>query len=135
MKLYKFTLVGFLFICEKSLGQLVVPASMNCSKVIQHLSYFWKLDSLANNGFRVYAFRNLLDSKIDSISADYLTRNFGRPDTIWKNEAGVFRIYFCFRRKNLSEQWKGLFDDIYISFKFDDGEKKLLSIKHSYFDN
>ena len=134
MKSYKIILVIFLLIYEKGFGQPIVPDSMNCSKVIQQMSYFWKLDSLANNGFRVYAFRNLLDSKIDSISGDYLTKNFGKPDTIWRSEVGSSYIYFCFRRKNLPEKSQGLFDDIYISFVFDLTEKKLLSVRHSYFN-
>jgi len=130
----KVILAIFLFIYKKDFGQSIAPESMNCSKVIEQMSYFWKLDSLANNGFRVYAFRNLLDSKIDSVSGDYLTKNFGKPDTIWRSEVGVSYVYFCFRRKNLPEKSQGLFDDIYISFVFDLTEKKLVSVRHSYFN-
>jgi hypothetical protein len=42
------------------------------SKVIEEISYYWKLDSLANNGYRRCASGGILESKLDKISKSFL---------------------------------------------------------------
>jgi hypothetical protein len=43
-----------------------------CSKVIAEISYYWKPDSLANNGYRRCASGGILESKLDKISKSFL---------------------------------------------------------------
>ena len=129
-----FILLLLITLSNKVNGQKKFPDDLPCTKIISQLSYFWQLDSLANNGFRVYAFPDLLDCVLDTVNCDYLLKNFGNPEIIRDNKETFSYLYYCFRRKNMPLKYKGLFDDIYVSFTFDNKSKNLISVKHDIFN-
>jgi hypothetical protein len=98
------------------------------------VSYFWKLDSLANNGFRLYSISSLLRTKIDKINPDFLIENLGKPFQIRKMNGRKEYIYYCFQQRAMPEKYRGLFDNTYLSFKFDENETKLISIEMGVFN-
>jgi hypothetical protein len=103
-------------------GQKVVNISdslRKCSDVIKEVSYYWKLDSLANNGYRRCAFRRLLESKLDKISRIFLLEKLGKPNEISDNFNGdTAFIYYCFDSKAMPENYRGAMAVGYISFLF-----------------
>lgn len=67
---------------------------VSTSKVIKSLSYYWRLDSLANNGFRLYSVDGLFKSKLDTVSKQFLLTNFGKPNEVRNTEYGLQLIYY-----------------------------------------
>lgn len=67
-----------------------------CSQVLTDLSYFWKLDSLGTNGFRLYSFKKISNSKLDSIHYKTLFEKLGKPNNILKSTTDVVYIYHYF---------------------------------------
>lgn len=99
-----------------------------CSKVMQELSYYWKLDSLANNGFRYYTYDMLLKSKIDKVDRAYLFQKLGKPNYIQKTNKGVEFHYFYFDKRTMPKDFTAPNACWYINFKFNDYDKYLSSI-------
>ena len=69
--LISFTLTsnnGYFETCTRGYSQkATVDTSRSCLQVANELSYYWKLDSLANNGFRLYTYKKFLVFKPDKI--------------------------------------------------------------------
>lgn len=60
----------------------------NCSKKIDELSFFWKMDSLGTNGFRAYTYKYLIECNKDSVTIDYLIDKLGKPNQISGGRSG-----------------------------------------------
>jgi hypothetical protein len=103
-------------------------SARNCSKVVSELSYFWKIDSLGNNGARYYSYHRLLHCKIDGINPEFLKEKFGRENMLRKTNKGVEYIYFCLDAKALKKDYKGPYACWYVSFMFSPDQQTLLSI-------
>ncbi|MFN4316149.1 MAG: hypothetical protein ACK4E0_17805 [Chitinophagaceae bacterium] len=68
-----------------------------CSKVIDEIGYFWKLDSLANNGFRRCAAKGIVESKLDRVSKAMLITHLGKPNSISEKFNGDIEfLYYYF---------------------------------------
>jgi hypothetical protein len=67
-----------------------------CSEVMSELSFFWKIDSLGSNGFRLYTYKRILDSKLDSITKQDLVAKLGKPSFIGKTTTDSTYIYIYF---------------------------------------
>jgi hypothetical protein len=96
-----------------------VKDSMICSKVIEEVSYYWRLDSLANNGFRECAYKKVLKSKLDNISKSFLLEKLGKPNEISENFNGdAAFIYYYFDIKAMPKNYEAPLATWYISFFF-----------------
>ena len=70
---------------------------VNCSKSINELSYFWKIDSLGQSGFRAYTYDFFLYCNKDSVTKEYLIEKLGKPNRITGDHLGtVLYGYICF---------------------------------------
>ena len=75
-------LVSFttVFLCVAYLGQSRTNVNQtHCSTLIKQISDKWRADSLAGNGYRVEVYPRLLECVLDSIDAEFLLLNLGKP--------------------------------------------------------
>lgn len=119
------------FICGQDVSHDTVST---CSKFIAQVSYFWKLDSMANNGFRLYTYKQILNSKIDNVNKSFLLSKLGAPNKIRRTNKGFEYIYYCYDAKKLPIEIGQSFECIYIRFKFTNFDKYLSSIEEGVFD-
>ena len=85
---------------------------------LDDISYFWKLDSLGNNGFRYAMFKGLLTLPKNQISVPVLLDKLGRPNEKKGSNTGIsYYVYHVIDGKRLPEAnvvqplivWKILF--------------------------
>lgn len=106
-------------------------SSFNCSVILNRVSYFWKLDSLANNGFRLLSYKQILNSKVQNneVGRAFLLNKLGNPNKVWRTNKGVEYVYYVYDRKLIPREHENAMDCLYLSFKFDEYEKHLISIE------
>ena len=98
------------------------------SSTISRLSYFWKLDSLANNGFRLCSYESILKSKVDTVPISFLLEKLGAPNKIQESNRGVDYIYYYFDYRKMPEGFDAAYACFYISFFFEKNDDYLKSI-------
>jgi hypothetical protein len=104
-------------------GATTKDSLKKCSDVIKEVSYYWKLDSLANNGFRECAYKKVLKSKLDKISKSFLLEKLGKPNEISENFNGdTAFIYYYFDIKAMPKTYEAPLAVWYISFFFKKNE-------------
>jgi len=124
-----------LFIHVRLYAQLHLSDTLlNCSKVIKDLSYYWKLDSLANNGFRLYTYDKLLNCKVDKVDRALLFGKLGKPNQTQKTNKGTEYYYYYFDKRAMPRDFEAPNACWYISFQFDEYGKYLLSIREGDMD-
>ena len=90
-----FAILFFIFVSDTANSQVSDSTdSLKCSRVLRDLSYFWKLDSLANNGFREANRKKLMACASDTISKDFLLKQLGTPNKLWVNNHVIEYVYF-----------------------------------------
>ncbi len=119
MKYYFLFIIGLLVV-NKAECQSYPADSISCTKFLDALSFFWKNDSNATNGARLFSFEKLLSCRIDSIDVNELKEKLGLPDKIKKSEESVEYIYHTYRSRNILT---------YISFVF---RKETLLLQRIY---
>ena len=111
------------FICLQfsAISQKKVKDSLQfCSSEMKATSFFWKKDSLANNGYRLSNVDNFLKCKLDTISLKYMINSLGSPNRIQKTNQGVEYIYYTYDYRNFPKEtrpWEVIY---YVSFRFKD---------------
>ena len=90
---YSFLVFAF-FLCLASFCQSNQNTQCDCSKVIDEVSYFWKNDSLASNGYRYLAYQQLKNCKIVSLDKSLLFGKLGKPNKTLKSIDGESYIYY-----------------------------------------
>jgi hypothetical protein len=124
-----------IFACKGSYSQkLDMDTTQNCLDVIKEVSYYWKLDSLANNGFRLSTHEKFLECKPDKIYADVLLNTLGKPNEIRKTNKGTEYLYYYFDIKSMPKDYSGPSACWYLSFKFENEENFLSSIEKGDID-
>jgi hypothetical protein len=127
MKVY---LILFLIsISISAFSQQAESNSKDIASVVNDLSYFWKLDSLANNGFKLCTYNRIIDAKSDSntVSRGFLSNKLGKPNRILTSNKGVEWIYFVLNGKKMTKEYLRTSEEcVYISFLFDKYERYLL---------
>jgi hypothetical protein len=108
--------------------------SDSCSNVCKLVSYFWKLDSLANNGFRLYSYDRLLNCKVDKVSVDYLIMELGKPNEVRNTNQGIQYVYYYFDSKRMPKEYGNPFECGYIYFMFNNKTKILETIGDGVID-
>jgi hypothetical protein len=91
--------------------------SDNCSYVLDAVSYFWKLDSLGSNGFRLYAYERIMKCKMDKISLSYVLDKFGKPNMVRKDDSGVYYCYFYYDGNTIPKEANKTRERLFIFFK------------------
>lgn len=104
--------------------------SVKLSELIEAHAYWWRLDSLANNGYRLCSSDGFLKKNIviDSVSRDFLVAQFGKPSRIWNTPGtDIIYRYFIYDYKTLSEEQKTkMFFYAAVTLDFTLNEKTLL---------
>jgi len=108
--------------------------SSYCSNVINTVSYYWRVDSLANNGFRLYAYRDLLKSKIDKVTRTFLQEKLGKPNKVTRTNHGTEYLYYYYDSKEMPKEFGNPFEIGYISFRFGEYDKYLTAMSEGVFD-
>lgn len=134
MKILISVILGLGFFKNGFSQKAIVDTSCNCTKVINDLSYYWKLDSLANNGFRLYTYKNLLKCKVDKVYRGLLQDKLGKPNEIRKTNKGMEYVYYYFDILKMPKGYDAPAACWYISFKFDEYEKYLKEIEEGDID-
>lgn len=99
--------------------------SDSCRYVLKELSYFWKLDSLANNGFRLYVYERFLRCKLNNITTEELNEKLGKPDKVNHTNNGTEYIYFYYNGDLFRKMPNMLSEQLYLIFRFKNGSKYL----------
>lgn len=96
-------IVVFLLINRKVNGQYYnSDTSTNCLTILTQVSYYWKNDSTASNGFRMAVYKRLLNSRIGKVSKDQIIDNLGKPNKVENTNKGLFIYYYYYDTKNLT---------------------------------
>ena len=98
-------------------------SSIPTTTVIEKLSYKWRLDSLAGNGFRLHSVKDLFDSRLDTVSKDFLLSKFGRPNQLRTTNHGAEYVYYYFDIKAMPMNYDAPLACAYIAFQFKTNEK------------
>ncbi|MDB5253930.1 MAG: hypothetical protein JWP27_3099 [Flaviaesturariibacter sp.] len=77
---------------------------ISTSKVINQLSDYWKFDSLAVTGDRLFTYKQLLTSKLDQVSKDFLVEKLGKPNQLRNTTYGTEYVYYIFDIKALQKK-------------------------------
>ena len=124
-----------IFICCTCYSQKNKPDScLSCIEVVKELSYYWKLDSLASNGFRRYTFHKFLNCKLTPIYPDVLLNKLGKPNEIRKTNQGVEYLYYYFDIKKMPKNYNAPAACWYINFKFENDQNILSAIEEGDID-
>src|SRR5690349_20571841 len=136
MKIPIFNLWIALFFSQRVYTQIDKShLSDSCSNVFNLVSYFWKKDSLANNGFRLYSYDSLLTCKVDKLSVDYMFNKLGKPNEVWNTNQGIQYVYYYFDSKKMpKEEYGEPMDCLYIYFMFNSKTKCLIGIGDGVMD-
>lgn len=98
---------------------LAVPTTT----IIERLSSNWRLDSLAGNGFRLHSVKELFNSKLDTVSKDFLLVKFGKPNQLRTTNHGTEYVYYYFDIKAMPRNYDAPMACAYIAFQFKTNEK------------
>ena len=111
-----------------------VDSIPSCLQVANEVAYYWKLDSLASNGFRLYTVEKFINCKIGIVYADLLLNILGKPNETWKTNKGTEYIYYYHDSKKMPRNYKGPASCRFIAFKFENNENKLSAISEGDID-
>jgi hypothetical protein len=106
----------------------------NCSSLIALKSFFWKKDSLANDGYRLCSFNELQRCKIDEVTISYLKEKFGNPNKIERTNHGIEYVYFYYDYRQIPREVSSNGVVNYVSFHFKDEKAFLNKITDGHYD-
>src|SRR6266480_712256 len=72
------------------------PVSDSCSRVLRDVSYYWQLDSLGQNGYRLCNYNRLVKSKIGRITSAQVLDKLGKPNFSNKTNVHYSYCYYFF---------------------------------------
>jgi hypothetical protein len=108
--------------------------SDSCVKFLDHVSYFWRLDSLGQNGFRLYAYNILFDCKFEKLTVSKLLEKLGKPNFVEKSTRGTHYCYYYYDGRYLPKEADLTQEVGYLSFTFDSGSNYLSGIGKGHID-
>jgi hypothetical protein len=131
-----FVITAFLFfIWSAGIGQnSAVGKRLKLSEVIQINSYYWQLDSLAGNGYRLCCCNEFVKSEQDSISSAYLIKYLGKPSETLKDINTFIYRYFAFDYKEVAPKRNErlFYGVISLDFHFDIKNNRFLGVNESW---
>ena len=106
-----------------------------CSNMMDVSSYFWKKDSLANNGYRLSTYDKMSNCKLDIISRDALLKYLGRPIRVEKISNNVEEyIYFTYDYRQIPKGEVKSKVVYFISFLFKNDNGTVVEISTGHYD-
>jgi len=125
----------FLIIVIKFYGQKFdQDTSRSCSDIMREIGYYWRLDSLANDGFRYYTYDKFLRCKIDSVNKDFLLSMLGKPNRVWEETNGTYYVYHYFDITKMPKNYNAPMACLYVAFGFGKKSGYLVVIKKGDID-
>jgi hypothetical protein len=125
----------FLTILSNNLrAQSTDSSKLRCIDTLKHMSYWWKLDSLANNGYRYETRHRILDCDFKGITKSVLLEVLGSPNEIKKTNKGVDYRYYYFNIKKMPIDYDGSSMILFINFELNENEELILSISDQHSD-
>ena len=123
-------LLSILFLAsfQATYAQKFIKDTLPTSTVVKQLSHYWRIDSLAGNGFRLYSVNELLKSKLDTVSENFLIRQLGKPNELRKTNHGTEYVYYFFDIKAMPSGYNAPLACFYIAFLFKMNEKNASEI-------
>jgi hypothetical protein len=100
-----------------------------CSDIMNEVSYYWKLDSIPNNGFRFYTYRMFLSSKLDNITRETLLEKLGKPNSLIETNIDIQYRYYYFDIIKMPKDFDAPYSTWFISFNFNPGSKYVTKIE------
>jgi len=92
-------------------------SDMPSSKIIAEVSYYWKIDSLGQNGYRLCNYKKILKSSLDEVTIDFLLKKLCTPNFIVKDNSGTYYSYYYFNGRIIPKDIGFSEELMYISFK------------------
>jgi hypothetical protein len=131
MNIMKFLFIILIFIASSlnSSAQKEKKDSLLCSEMMNEVSYYWKLDSVPNNGFRYFTYHLFFKCKIDSIDRETLLTRLGNPNSIMETNHGFEYRYYVFDAVKMPKEFVSPLACWYISFNFDLTHKYIKEIE------
>ncbi len=132
-------IIVLLFFClmlsfEALSQQKAITTVDSCLLSLSSVSFFWKKDSLAQNGYRLSVYKSLLSCKYSNITSTILFEKLGQPNRIFQHSQDVDWLYYYYDGKSLPED-SGLAPERgYIIFNFDYKSKYLLTVGEGHDD-
>ena len=108
--------------------------SDSCAKYLDHVSYFWRLDSLGQNGFRLYTYHYLRDCKFEKLTLSKLFEKLGKPNFVEKTNRGTDYYYYYYDGRYLPKEAGLMPELLYLIFSFNSGSIYLNGIGEGHFD-
>ncbi|MBL0269179.1 MAG: hypothetical protein IPP99_11085 [Chitinophagaceae bacterium] len=106
----------------------------SCLLRLSSVSFFWKKDSVAQNGYRLSVYKGLLSCNYSNMTSTILFEKLGQPNRISQHSKGVGWLYYYYDGKMLPVD-SGLAPERgYIIFNFDLKSKYLLNVGEGHFD-
>lgn len=106
----------------------------SCANLLDEVAYFWRLDSLAQNGFRLYAYNSILECKFKKVTLSKLLEKLGKPNFTEKTNIGNLYCYYYYDGRHIPKD-AGYTQDVgYISFTFKFGSPYLSGVGEGHID-
>ncbi len=95
-----------LIFCDNLQAQ---DSNCSCSEAFKKVGYFWKRDSLANNGYRYIMYRELLTCDIDTVFLNDALTLLGKPSvSVEFSYKGILDLrYIYYNSDAMDSTWRG----------------------------
>jgi hypothetical protein len=133
----KYILIFLLFICigSRSYSQVPTQCKDTCGYYFESISYFWKLDSLGTNGYRLQVYRCLATCNKGKITEEVLLQKLGKPNETHRDNKGtIYYIYYFFDGKSIPKEADLARTRMFIFFRFDKGSPYLAAVGDDHYD-
>lgn len=104
------------------------------SSYLNNVFYFWKLDSLGNNGYRLNTYKNILDCKSLQKSIDYVFEKLGKPNKVSEDNSGVYYYYYYLDGLSMPKEANLPTFTYYICFKIKNKNSNVEHVFKGHFD-
>ena len=111
-----------------------VVISDTCSTVLRDVSYFWQLDSLGTNGFRLYAYEGLLKCRLSRLTLPILLDMLGKPNFVRKANDASYYCYNYYDGRLLPREAGYTREVLFLSFRYDSDKPYLINVATDYDD-
>lgn len=121
----------FISLVTLLLSSLIVLAQkkevkpIGCSRLLEDISYFWKLDSLGSNGYRMRTYECIKNCHLDGIDTLFLFSKLGKPNEVMKSQNDISYIYYYLDVRRVPAELEYAYACWYISFVFKNGKQEI----------
>ena len=104
----------------------------NCGNFISQVSYFWKLDSLGSNGYRLKVYNGFVNCKFPTLTYNEMINKLGKPNFTRNLASASYFCYYYYDGRIIPKDAGYTSDVGYLSFRFDNDKNFLagVSLEH-----